>query len=575
MKKELKTLILIYLGFVLIKAVLSYFIPSSRALADDYNYLKMSESFFYHFSLKVHGVFTGQFYPLYPILISIVHIFQDNNLVYLFIKIINLVLSSLIIFPAYYLSKEFLSKKKSLLSATLISLLPSNFALSSYIMAENIFYVLFLTSIYFIYRVFKYKTKKDYIFCAIFVILSLLTRIHGLILIGSILILLIFNHRGKFSLKHLILPGIIITLIAILFYFNTTISELYIGRYLSLISSKESLAFFIKYISYFGFLLLSSGLILIIPFFISLRIKNEKLKLFRLISLITLGITLLISSIHALGSPRYFYSINDITLVSGRTIGRYVDFCLPLIIILGLIGLNYYYENKDKLQNNLLKRITILSSIIMLITTSIILSPLAPLNNISLTFFGVIKYLIEIVLYSNASFEFGSRLLPFLILSLIFVLIPIIIYHVLKKFNYKKFISLLLIILILSAFSSLFVVYYASKTSWYYNSEQRELALYLNKIDPKRSLVLIDERDNGDLVDVGKNDPSPGKNEKALYGGPRENPYTILGYWLNDELIIDNIENTQADYIISTYNLNLSKIYETKNEIYLYKNEKQ
>ena len=89
MKKDLKNLILIYLGFVLVKAVLSYFIPSSRALADDYNYLKMSESFFYHFSLKVHGTFSGQFYPLYPIIISIAHIFRDNDLVYLAIKFIN------------------------------------------------------------------------------------------------------------------------------------------------------------------------------------------------------------------------------------------------------------------------------------------------------------------------------------------------------------------------------------------------------------------------------------------------------------------------------------------------------
>ena len=275
-----------------------------------------------------------------------------------------------------------------------------------------------------------------------------------------------------------------------------------------------------------------------------------------------------------MGSPRYFYSISNIALVSGRTIGRYVDFCIPLIIIFGLIGLNYYYENKDKLKKNLLKRITITSSIIMLITTSIILSPLVPLNNISLTFFGIIKYLIEMIFYSNASFEFGSRLLPFLVLSFIFLLIPVIGYYLIKKLDYKKFISILLIILMLSAFSSLFVVYYASKTSWYYNSEQRELALYLNEIDPKRSLVLIDEKDNGDLVDAGENDPRPGRNEKALYGGPKENPYTILGYWLNDELIISNIEDTRADYIISTYDLNLDKIYETKNGIYLYKNEK-
>ena len=573
MKKDLRNLIFMYLGFVLVKAILSYFIPSSRALADDYNYLKMSESFFYHFSLKVHGTFTGQFYPLYPIMISVSHIFNDNNLVYFAIKFINSILSSLIIFPAYYLSKEFLSEKKALLSSAIISLLPANFALTAYIMAENLFYSLFLISIYYIYKLFKDKNLKYYFLAGLFTVLTLSTRIHGLILIALIYILIITEKiNKKIDKRYFWLLILIIPFIIWFYYFKDLVLNLYILKYLSLIKFKFLLAFFIKYISYFGFLLLGSGLILMLPLLMSFKIKNSNLKLFRKISLITILISLFLATIHALGSIRYFYSIGNLTLVSGRVIGRYIDFVLPLIVILSFIGLDYYFNNKNRVSNALLKKFTIILFLIMLFTTSIIFSSLVPLNNISLTTFGALKYLIDIIFYNKVSFEFGTTVISFLILSLIFILIPLVDYYLLKKFSYRRFISLLLIFVTISSFISLAAVYYAAKTSWYYNSEQRQLALYLNNIDKKRSIVLIDERDEGDLVSV-QNDPNPGRNEKALYGGTEKSKYTIIGYWLNDELIIGDINDTKADYIISTYNLNLKKLYQTSNGIYLYKNE--
>jgi len=566
MKKEIRNIILLYTLFVLIKIIFSYFIPSSRGLADDYQYLKMSESFFYHFSLKVHGAFSGQFYPLYPIIISISHIFTNNEIVYLTIKIINVILSSLIIFPSYYLSREFLSEKKSLLVATVISLLPANFGLGSYIMSENLFYSLFLITIYFIYKSFKEKKTKYYILTGIFCLLSILTRIHGLVLIVLIAILISMNFFKKdFIKKYWIVILLIIVLLFLWYkYANFVIYSVYTTEALALIKTGRILALIIKYISYFGFLLLGSGLMLMLPFFISFSVKNKNLILFRKITLLTLIVSLFLAANHALSSKIYSYNIGNIVLIGGRTIGRYIDFCLPLIVILGFIGLDHYFKKIPKFDEKLLRKLTILSCFIMLVTTSIMLTPLVPLNNISLTIFGVLKYVLEIIFYSKGSFDFGTKLIPFIVISLIFVLLPILNYFLLKKLNYKRFISIFLIVLVINAIISMGVVYYAATTSWYYNSEQRQLALYLNKIDPKRSTVLIDQRSEGDLGGLTY-DP------KALYVNATKSKYTILGYWLNDELIIGDINNNDVDYIISTYDLNLDKIYQTNNGIYLYK----
>src|SRR3989344_9563180 len=122
MKNSLKFLIIFFVILVLIKVLLASFIPMSTAFSDDHQYLKMARSFFLDHNFKIYGIGGIQLSPLYPILISISHIFNDSTHVYFVIKIINALLSSLIIIPAYFLSKEFLSEKNSKVVAFIIAL---------------------------------------------------------------------------------------------------------------------------------------------------------------------------------------------------------------------------------------------------------------------------------------------------------------------------------------------------------------------------------------------------------------------------------------------------------------------
>ncbi len=563
MKRELKQVLLLFLVFVLIKIIISYFIPASRASSDDYRYLKMAESFFYNLNFNVHGLPNIQYSPLYPITISVANLFQDY---YLAIKIINSILSSLIIFPSYLLAKEFLSEKKSLFITIFIVLLPSNFNLSSYIMSENLFYSLFLFSIYFIYKSFKDNKIKDYLLAGIFIVASSLTKIHGLILIGLVGFLILFKLTRRLNKVYKAILFLLIMIIGLMlskFLLCDLINNaIYCKEISNLFLGNIVYPFFIWSISYLGFIILASGFIFVPLALLSLKIKNNKLNLFREISLITSILTLIVAANHHLRNKNYIYNLNDFIFVAGRPVGRYVDFLLPLIIILGFVMLNYYLINKNK-TNKILGNGIILSSFVMLISAHLITRSLTPFNNISLTIFGAIKYITNLIFYSNPYLN-NFTLASFIIIGIIFILTPLISYFILKKLNYRKIVSLLLIFMILNSSISLGAVYYAAKTSWYYDSEQRQLALYLNSLDEKRSKILIDERDHGDLS--GDN-----YNLKALYSGTNQSKYTIIGYWLNDELIIGNINNTNADYIISTYKLDLDKVYETKNKIYLYK----
>src|SRR3989344_8675345 len=205
MKKIVKQLCLYFTLFVIIKSILSYFIPADTAFSDNYQYIKLARSFFLDQNFSIHGNLYYSRPPLYPIALSISYLFKDMTYVYLAMKIINAVISSLVIFPAFLLSKEFLSEKKALASAILISLIPSSFAFAPYIMSENLFYPLFLFAIYFIYKSFSENNYKYTLLAGLFTILCSLTKIFGFILVALFLSLSLIQFLRKKSQPNILI----------------------------------------------------------------------------------------------------------------------------------------------------------------------------------------------------------------------------------------------------------------------------------------------------------------------------------------------------------------------------------
>ena len=193
MKKTIKYLIIFYLVFVVIKFLLSLLVPAPSIFSDEYLYAKLARSFFYSANFNVHDIPQHTYPPLYTMLLSVSYIFSDMKIVYIFMKFLSALASSLIIFPSYLLSKDFFSEKKSLFISILISILPSNFSFTPYIMAENLFYPLFLFAIYFIYKSFLDKSYKFDLLAGIFIALTYLTKTAGLILIPIVIIISIFK----------------------------------------------------------------------------------------------------------------------------------------------------------------------------------------------------------------------------------------------------------------------------------------------------------------------------------------------------------------------------------------------
>ena len=137
--------------------------------ADEYNYVKMAQSILEYGRIFVNGNPFNHHLILYPLLLSPAYLAKNIAFVYPIMKIINAFISSLIIFPAFLIAKEFFSNRRSLLVAVLISIMPPNFAIAPYILSENLFYPLFLFTIYFIYRSFKEVNYRWDILAGLFI----------------------------------------------------------------------------------------------------------------------------------------------------------------------------------------------------------------------------------------------------------------------------------------------------------------------------------------------------------------------------------------------------------------------
>lgn len=584
MKSIIKKILLMYFIFVIIKIIMAYFVKTETIFADSYIYMKGAESLWLLKSYAVHGLPIFKYPPLYSLIISISYLFKDMSAVYLAMKIINSFISSLIIIPAYLISKEFLSKRKSLLIAVLVGILSNNLIISNYIMSENLFYPLFLFEVYFLYKFFSTNKLGWSILAGLFLGLCYLTRTISLVIIISIIfigLILIYKNKQKYLLIKRLSILFIIFILTILpwlirnyflfgsfqiisgysnnietfgFAVKTGISTLGLTLFnLILITIFSFLHWFIVHL---GIIFLS--LLVIFPLFYFYLIKNYKnlennLKTFCLISGVLVVSTFLLTVIYS--ALEYIaYNNTLIWWLVGMPNTRYLEFIFPLILILGFV-----YKDKYNLLIN--RKYIFITSILLVLSFQLIFFSryLFPIMNTPLSYLGLLGSIINLVIK------------PFNYILFIFILgiIPFGFYFLYNKLSFKKFIYIFIIFLLINSSIGYAAIVYNSNT--WYNSEQIKLSLWLKDELNKEDVIIIDIRDNSTILDK--------INQNKLYIGYPNNLYhsaTIIGYWINNPLFIENIEKTdKKGYIITMHKLEkkLVKTVKVNNEeIYVYSN---
>ena len=499
MKKETKLLFLVFFIITIIKIILNYFVKSPSSFSDSYFYTLSAKALI---GLDFSTFF--KFYPpLYSLLISWAYLFNNYEISYFLIKLTNSILSSLIIFPSYFLAKEYLKDEKlSFYSALIIALLPSNLSYSSFIMSENIFNLLVVLTVYILYLVFVKSKKSLIILSSILISLCYMTRTISFVFFPIIILYSILEKKYKEGFSIIILSTFL------LIPFILIKGSLFVGYEVEIYRISEGQVNIIEtlfWILLYPFLLYLQGFIIFTNSALKTIKLNQTTKLFILFIISFVGI----AAYHAIAGRVGLFDI-----ISGRPIGRYTAPILPLIIIMGI-------KNIRKFKINYF--LTIPFAILMLY-------PLLPPNNIDISWLGWLYLLIG-----------NQSIFLQLIINLCVLIILISLINYLRRYITLK--RLICIILILNLFIWGGIVY--DSNNYYFDRDDTRAGIYLNKLSSD-AIIVIDPKGCDDVF-----------NKRSQTVCDKDNKMSLIGFW-NKKVIIGDY--TQGDYFVSKEVLQLKKI---------------
>jgi len=560
MNSTVKKLLIAILILIAVKFLISLIVQSPSAFSDEYVFVKMARSFYYYGTFSIEGVASNMRPSIYPILLSPAYALGKMQSAYILMKLINTILSTLIIIPAFLLLKDFLSEKKAFISALIISIIPPFFSFSNYIMAENLFYTLFIFFAFFLYKSLTTEDWKFDILAGIFLGLCFWTKFLGIALfaIPPALILIRLIKKDFLSNKRLItknlvvffsaviviLPWIIITGKIFGYSLPTFLGGYSVEAQGIITHNNYFISFANWFLVYAGYLILASGVILGLLALSGLKNADNKKKVLYAITGLSTLFFIILASNHASGLIQ-------------RPIGRYVEAVLPLIMILGFISL-------EKRDTRKIKKIVWWSIPLFIIASQLMLANLFLMNNLSLSYLGLLPLALNYLFYQKIAYS-GFYLYPSIISMLLIISIPFIILYLLRKhkINYRNVSLSLLALFMLMAVLNSFIISVHANTTWNKN-EQMQLGKFLDNYAPKQSIVLYDQDYDGN-VDYN--------NEDAVYDRfPNDNTFaTMSGFWLNHNLKVGDAANPgDADFIITKKELNYKKLKETSHNIKLY-----
>jgi len=173
----------IYFGICLVKLLIVPHIKAPVIVFDESRYFSIAYQIWHNHTFIEQLPFS-QYPPLYPLILSPVSVLDTVYDQYYCSLIINVFLSTSVIFPVFFLAYEYLnSNKYSLAVSGLIGIAPPFFLYTFTLMAENLYFVLFASSVLFMKRVWNKNNFSNNLVAGILISLTVLTKLIGLCLV--------------------------------------------------------------------------------------------------------------------------------------------------------------------------------------------------------------------------------------------------------------------------------------------------------------------------------------------------------------------------------------------------------
>ena len=544
---------------IIIKVVLSTVVPTLSAYSDEYYYSQMARSMWMHHEVSIHGEQVSFYPPLYPMLLSLAYAFKDMSAIYLVMKMLNAIVSSLVIIPIFLLARKLMSERSALGAAAISAMLPATFSFTPYLLAENLLIVLVAFAVYFLYESFTEKTLGRSLLAGICIGLAILTKWSALILLVVPLLLWLWEFFRKKS-HHavvlwiyvgaavVVLPWLIRNGILFGFSLQKILGTNVVNDITAVVRVNSFIPSLIAWVVlYAGYLLLASGIffgVLAWSAVKEFRTHDTSKGLFARLMLIMMLLFILVAANHATGNIIYD---SPFSFLTDRPVGRYLEMILPLVIVLGFM----VFEQR----RSIVTRSMIIGSAVLAAVSSLLLfAPLFPSNNGSLAWLGIFGTYLK-SWFDASGFSWGVVLV-----AAVFLFLAAVSMAWLKRVKIPVLGMLLVSFFILSSVASIAVTAYQAR-QWE-SSKMISAVRTFPEVVQGDGIVLFDQNSCGDKI---------ARDAEVLCEGEYA---TVMGFWLNNDLRIGDPEKYKeygnVRYIVSTRELPFAGIVKYRG-IVLYK----
>jgi len=173
----------IYFGICTVKLLIVPHIKAPMIVFDESRYFTIAYQIWHNHSF-IEQLPSSQYPPLYPLILSPLSVLDTVGDQYYCSLIVNTFISTTIVFPVFFLAYEYLnSNKYSLAVSGLIGIAPPFFLYTFTLMAENLYFVLFASSVLFMKRVWNKDNFSNNLVAGVLISLAVLTKAIGLCLV--------------------------------------------------------------------------------------------------------------------------------------------------------------------------------------------------------------------------------------------------------------------------------------------------------------------------------------------------------------------------------------------------------
>lgn len=365
------SLLFIFLSIFIIKIYLIMFMQTPW-IQDELVYAQTARSILMHHQLIPIELMDYQLYPPgYPLVISFAYLFNDQELVYITILIINAFISTLLIPCTYFLALRYLDAKHALITSMLVGISPAVIPYIFAIMSENLFIPLFMLSILLLYSATSSMNMKNWFLVGLLTGFLVLVRIQGIAMVFALSIVLLWG----LTKKTIPIKNCIITFLGTMIFLGpylvfrlnqlSTVSGYPENYYISnLTASFSTMSGFLTFthliVNELGYLFICGLGILTFSgcLFIYHALRNTHLptKIISMYFCTTAFITIIITVLHMFGPYLGHHPWYEV-------FGRYLDPLMPPLTLFGFIFL--FSHNYFSLR---IKTIFIVLSTIVLLT---------------------------------------------------------------------------------------------------------------------------------------------------------------------------------------------------------------